>query len=231
MLNKSFIAPHLARLTESRPRSRDVAGHGPSPVPSAGAAGPTVMADGLGEFYSHRPQPRALTPMDVNREIKGVSDLTRPCWASLPRRAGISIEMQHELEPNLPRVWAEPVDFREALMNLIFNAVAALPRGGIITLVTRSLAPEAADPRPRVRIEVRDNGVGMDDQTRRRCLEPFFTARCQGVGLGLTLVRGVTQQLGGTIEIDSAPGCGACVRLTLPVRNPSRPAPATPASN
>jgi len=72
-------------------------------------------------------------------------------------------------------------ELREALINLVFNAVDALPHGGAITFVTRSLTPPASEPgrlaERQIQVEVRDNGVGMDEKVRQRCLEPFFPPR------------------------------------------------------
>src|SRR5208337_730877 len=98
----------------------------------------------------------------------------------------------------------------------------------IITLVTRSLnhaaAGENGNAEPQLQIEVRDDGVGMDEKTRQRCLEPFFSTKAQrgGTGLGLAMVYGMTQRHDGNIEIDSTPGRGTCIRLTLPIKRKTR---------
>jgi CheY-like chemotaxis protein len=110
------------------------------------------------------------------------------------------------------------------LINLIFNAVDALPQGGTITLVTRSVSRpvqgENLSPERQLQIEVRDNGIGMDEKTRQRCLEPFFSTKAKrgGTGLGLAMVYGMMRRHDGAIEIDSMPGQGTCVQLTFPVR-------------
>jgi CheY-like chemotaxis protein len=107
-------------------------------------------------------------------------------------------------------------EIREALTNLVFNAVDAMPQGGTLTLRTRSIPGEAGHEQ--ALIEVVDTGAGMDEETRRRCLEPFFTTKGErGTGLGLAMVYGVIQRNGGSIEIDSAPGAGTTVRLSFAV--------------
>ena len=113
---------------------------------------------------------------------------------------------------------------RQALTNLIFNAVDALPQGGVITLASRLIErPSTAESDhsvPHLQVEVRDNGIGMDEKTRQHCLEPFFSTKAQrgGTGLGLAMVYGMMRRHEGTIEIESTTGRGTCVRLTFPFR-------------
>jgi len=176
------------------------------------------------EFYRRRSDSEPLVEVNLNLIIQEVTELTRPRWRDISQREGISIQIQHELESQLPLVHSDPSELREALINLVFNAVDALPQGGIITLVTRSIHVPAAEPagasERRVQVEVKDNGTGMDEKTRQRCLEPFFTTKTLrgGTGLGLAMVYGMVQRHGGGIEIDSSPGQGTCIRLSFPVQ-------------
>jgi CheY-like chemotaxis protein/anti-sigma regulatory factor (Ser/Thr protein kinase) len=106
-------------------------------------------------------------------------------------------------------------EIRDALTNLIFNAVDAMPGGGTLWLRTRAMADESG--KKRVLIEVADSGAGMDEDTRRRCLEPFYTTKGErGTGLGLAMVYGMIQRHSAEIEIESAPGEGTTVRLSFP---------------
>ena len=108
-----------------------------------------------------------------------------------------------------PAINGSASEIRDAVVNLIFNAVDAMPEGGTITLQTRAMGNGAT-------IEVRDTGTGMDEQTRRRCLEPFFSTKGEhGNGLGLAMVYGMLKRHGGEIEIDSEPGRGTTMRLLL----------------
>jgi signal transduction histidine kinase/CheY-like chemotaxis protein len=176
------------------------------------------------EFYRQRSDSASLTLVDVNQIISEVIQLTRPRWRDISQRDGISIQIQNQLDPQLPLLLSDPSELREALINLIFNSVDALPLGGTITLVTRSFnvpAPQThGQAGPRIQIEVRDNGMGMDEKTRRHCLEPFFSTKTLhgGTGLGLAMVYGMMQRHDGTVEIDSQPGQGTCIRLTFPVQ-------------
>ncbi len=114
--------------------------------------------------------------------------------------------MRLDLAADLPAIAAVQGQVRDALVNLVFNAVDAMPNGGPLTLRTRMLEGDAA---PSVQLEVIDAGIGMDEETRRRCLEPFFTTKgTRGTGLGLAMVYGVAQRHGAGLEIESAPGQG-----------------------
>jgi signal transduction histidine kinase len=106
------------------------------------------------------------------------------------------------------------------LTNLIFNAVDAMPGGGIIEVNTSALTGCAPDgtSSPYVRLELIDCGIGMDEETRRRCLEPFFTTKGErGTGLGLAMVYGMAQRHNVSLEIDSKCGAGTTMRLLFPV--------------
>ncbi|HEY4359863.1 MAG TPA: PAS domain S-box protein [Bryobacteraceae bacterium] len=168
------------------------------------------------EFYRHREPQASLVPVDLNLMVQQVLDLTRVRWSDMPQQRGIVIEMRTELAPDLPQIGGIESEVREALVNLIFNAVDAMPEGGTLKLQTRA---SAADVRltPAVYLEITDTGQGMDEETRRRCLEPFFTTKGErGTGLGLAMVFGVMQRHNAEIEIESSPGVGTTMRLSFP---------------
>ena len=175
------------------------------------------------EFYRRDTNATQLVKVDIRQFFDEVTELTRPRWRDISQRESISIHVQSETEPNLPKLLCSPAELREALINLVFNAVDALPHGGSITLAGHVLAEDSsleAANEPRLLIEVRDTGVGMDEKTRARCLEPFFSTKAKhgGTGLGLAMVYGMMQRHGGSIAIESAPNQGTCVRLTFPLR-------------
>ena len=174
----------------------------------------------MGEFYRQREPQASLAPVDINKLVRQVADLTRARWSDMALQRGVAIEMRLELADNLALIAVAESQIRDALVNLVFNAVDAMPRGGVLTLRTRR-APEGGDAS--VMLEVSDTGVGMDEETRRRCLEPFFTTKgTRGTGLGLAMVYGVAQRHGATLDIESEPGVGTLVRLKF------REAPAEP---
>lgn len=174
------------------------------------------------EFYRQREPQLTLSTLNVNRLAQQVVDLTRARWSDMPQQQGIVIKMQTELAPDLPAIMGSESEIREALINLVFNAVDAMPEGGTLTLRTKVVegatdADGSRAPR-RVQIEVSDTGAGMDEDTRARCLEPFFTTKGErGTGLGLAMVYGVVQRHSAEIEIDSVAGKGTTMCLSFPV--------------
>ena len=180
------------------------------------------------EFYRPRDAQLGLTPVQMNSMVQQVVDLTRARWSDQPQQRGIMIRVQTELAPDLPQIMGVESEIREALTNLVFNAVDAMPAGGALTLRTR--VADADSERAAVVVEVADNGIGMDEETRRRCLEPFFTTKGElGTGLGLAMVFGMVQRHSAEIDIESAPGAGTTVRLVFAVptaipAEPGRPA-------
>jgi signal transduction histidine kinase/CheY-like chemotaxis protein len=170
------------------------------------------------EFYRQREPQLILMPVDLNAMVKQVLDLTRARWSDMPQQRGIVIQMSTILEPYLPAVAGMESEIREALTNLIFNAVDAMPNGGTLTLRTKSTREGRPESIPgRIHVQVEDTGVGMDEETRRRCLEPFFTTKGErGTGLGLGMVYGVAQRQNAELELESVAGSGTTVRLNFP---------------
>ena len=163
------------------------------------------------EFYRPRDAQLALAPVELNKLIGQVIELTKARWSDMPQQRGVVIEMTRDLAENLPRVPGVESEIREALTNLIFNAVDAMPEGGKLTVATRAAEQS-------VRLEVADTGIGMDEETRRKCLEPFFTTKGErGTGLGLAMVYGAVKRHSADIQIDSAPGQGTRFVITFPV--------------
>ncbi|WP_160164585.1 ATP-binding protein [Pedosphaera parvula] len=192
----------------------------------------------LREFYRRREEREPLNPLDLNRMIEQVVDLTRPRWRDISQGRGIMVEMNVILAEGIPTVIGIESELREALTNLILNAVDAMPKGGKLTLRTRlsgqNFSPDNT-PTHAV-LEVTDTGSGMNEETQRRCLEPFFSTKGnRGTGMGLPMVYGVMERHDGRIEIESEVGKGTTVRLIFPLReqasiNPS-PTKESPASS
>jgi signal transduction histidine kinase/ActR/RegA family two-component response regulator/uncharacterized membrane protein affecting hemolysin expression len=166
------------------------------------------------EFYREREAQLTLERVDMNRAVRQVVELTQPRWSDLPQQRGVMVELKTDLAEALPDMMGAEHEIRDALTNLIFNAVDAMPGGGTLTLRTRKATDGGAD---RVVIEVADTGIGMDEDTRRRCLEPFYTTKGErGTGLGLAMVYGMIQRHSAELDIESAAGRGTTVRLSFP---------------
>jgi PAS domain S-box-containing protein len=166
-------------------------------------------------------------PVDLNELVTEVVELTRPRWSDEARRRGASIDVSFA-RGEAPTVSANPAELRAVLTNLMLNAVQALPAGGRIDLTTGRQGKTAF-------VCVRDNGVGMDEDTRSRCFEPFFTTKgVEGTGMGLAVCWAVARRHGGGISVESEPGRGSAFTLWLPVpavgagRAPAAAEPAGP---
>ena len=179
----------------------------------------------LREFYRPREGPSDLRPVRIDLLLRQVAELTRARWHDMPQQRGVVVALEYDLAPDLPAVPGVETELREAFINLVFNAVDAMPSGGRLRLRAGQSAPGT------VSVEVTDTGLGMDEATRRRCLEPFFTTKgARGTGLGLAMVYGVAQRHGAEIEIESAPGAGTTVRLVFPSAGPAAAPAATDAA-
>ncbi len=169
------------------------------------------IVERLRQFYKKREEiENELEWVDLNEVVREVIELTEAKWKKTPVEKGINIEVECALSPDIKKVRGVKSEIREALVNLIFNAVDALTEGGKITIATQ-MDKEA------VKLIVKDNGIGMDKETLDHCLEPFFTTKGKkGTGLGLSIVYGIMNRHGGKIKILSEPGKGTEVILIFP---------------
>jgi signal transduction histidine kinase/CheY-like chemotaxis protein len=187
-----------SRLTTIRRAIEDVAG----------------TIERMREFYRPREAAREFNKLNIHAAIEQVVQLTEPRWRALPQERGIVVELRKDFATSLPDVMGDEVELRDALTNLVFNAVDAMPQGGALTLRTRAVRENGGQA---VQIEVADSGIGMDEETRRRCVEPFFTTKGQrGTGLGLASVYGMLQRHDARLEIDSVAGQGTTMRMVFP---------------
>jgi signal transduction histidine kinase/ActR/RegA family two-component response regulator len=171
------------------------------------------------EFYRQREAQLDLAPVRLDELVRQVLDLTRARWSDMAVQRGAVITIETELTPDAPAILGVESEIREALINLVLNAVDAMPEGGNLALRTNLAGGEVNGGRPKtLEIEVADDGIGMDAETLRRCLEPFFTTKGErGTGLGLGMVYGVAQRHGAEMDVRSTPGAGTVVSLAFPV--------------
>ena len=175
--------------------------------------------DRLRGFYRPADDEQILEPLHLNALVDQAIALTRPRWHGQALAQGVTVDVRADLCAELPPLLADGAELREMLTNLIFNAVDAIPApGGSITVRTRH-EPGTRAGEGNIILSGADSGAGRDEETRRRCLEPFFTTKGErGTGLGLSMVYGTTQRHGGRIELESTPGRGTTFTFTLPVR-------------
>ena len=170
----------------------------------------THVVSRLREFYRPATCNDVRVPVDLNETVQQAVSLTAPKWKGKARMDGVQIEVLTNLQAS-SFVAGNASELREVLTNLIFNAVDAMPRGGKIVVSTGMQGGHAT-------IAVTDSGTGMSEDDRARCLEPFFTTKGdRGTGLGLSVVYGIIQRHGGTIEIRSEIGRGTTFSISLPL--------------
>ena len=168
-----------------------------------------AMVNRLREFYRPGGRDEPRTAIKVSALVEQAAAITKPKWSAQSLGQGITIEVITDVQ-DVPAIAGDAAELREALTNLIFNAVDAMPEGGTVTLRVRE---GLAD----VRLEVSDTGIGMPEEVQRRCLEPFFTTKGErGTGLGLAMVYGTVERHGGTMAIESQPGEGTTFCIMLP---------------
>jgi PAS domain S-box-containing protein len=145
------------------------------------------------------------------RTVVNLNDVVLEAQSLLDRVIGERVSIVTKLEPQLMRVYADPGQLGQVLVNLALNARDAMPDGGTLTIRTSNDGVNAV-------VAVADTGHGMDEPTRARIFEPFFSTKAvgEGTGLGLAMVHGIIRQTGGEISVDSAPGSGTVFRISLP---------------
>jgi len=175
-------------------------------INTAGRDGAHVVSR-LRDFYRPRGAADVLELLDLNEIARQSIALAKPRCAK--RESAGAVLFQTDFENKVTAAGIAP-ELREALTNLISNALDAIPAAGVITLRTQNHDGAAI-------VEVIDTGTGMSPEVRERCLEPFFTTKGDhGTGLGLAMVFGIIKRHQGTLEIESEPGKGTTVRIRLP---------------
>ena len=161
----------------------------------------------LQEFTrTRRDQP--FVAVDLNEVVRGALEITQSRWREEAHSRGVNVEV-HTSFGSLPTVAGDPAELREAMTNLILNAVDAMPTGGSLTLTTKV-------ENNLIVVTVEDTGVGIPEAIRGKIFDPFFTTKGpQGTGLGLSMTYGILSRHGARITVDSHEGHGATFRLTF----------------
>ncbi len=174
------------------------------------------------EFTKIKPE-SAFGFTDLNRVIDDSLELTKAYWKEKATAAGTPIEVKRELNAE-SGVIGDEAELREAVTNLILNALDAMPNGGTLTLKTE-------EDDSSVRLSVKDTGVGMPEDVKEKIFTPFFTTKGeQGTGLGLSLVKGIITRHRGEISVENGRESGSSFKIRLP-KCDLRSEPEAPDSN
>ncbi len=162
-------------------------------------------------------------PTDLNQRVETAVNLLR---RTIPKM----VEIQMDLEPDLPRIMADPTQMDQIVINLVRNASDAMPEGGRVSIQTRKVTLDreqclqfpGLEPGPYLRMRVSDTGHGIPEEVLGQIFDPFFTTKGydKGIGLGLSSVYGVVENHGGRIICHSQPGQGSVFTIYLPLREP-----------
>lgn len=164
----------------------------------------------LREFYKPGEEPE-LVPHDLSELVHQTVHLTEPAWKVQTEAEGRHVQVEAIVDdPPVAEVRVDESQIRETLTNLILNAVDAMPNGGTITVSLRTEGEM-------VLLSVSDTGEGMSETILKRCREPFFTTKGEhGTGLGLAMCHGIVKRHRGILSIESEPGSGTAVTISLP---------------
>jgi len=147
--------------------------------------------------------------IDVDQLMIEVGEITRPRWKDRAEATNVHITLNRRIGANTT-IMGDAGELREVLVNMVFNAVDAMPEGGRLTLSSERVGGE-------VIISISDTGIGMNDEVRSRIFDPFFTTKGQaGMGLGLSVSYGIVMRHGGTVEVESEVGRGTNFRIRFP---------------
>jgi PAS domain S-box-containing protein len=161
------------------------------------------------EFYRPRIENEEFKKIDLNKVIQSSIDFTKHRWKDMAESQGKVIRVKTQLQSNLPFVMGDESEIREALTNLIINSSDAMPDGGLLDLKSYASDNE-------ITLEIRDTGIGMDEETLSHCLDPFFSTKGEkGTGLGLSMVYGIVNRHQGRIEIESEKNKGTIFKLVF----------------
>ncbi|MFL6210568.1 MAG: ATP-binding protein [Pyrinomonadaceae bacterium] len=158
--------------------------------------------------FARQRRDRDFELLAIDQLLLDVTEMTRPRWKDRAEAANVHITFNSHIETSALAM-GDDSELREVLINIIFNAVDALPEGGVITLA-------AVEKNDAVEISVSDTGIGMSPEVRSRIFDPFYTTKGKaGLGLGLAVSYGIILRHGGTINVESEVGRGTTFRITL----------------
>jgi two-component system NtrC family sensor kinase len=171
------------------------------------------LADSVKNLLSLTRQPKPLlTLLDVNGVLEELIRLSEP-WLHTHK-----VAMLTSISPGLPRVLGNLTQLQTLFLNLISNAIDAMPQGGTLNLQTRHLPPSESDHAGWVHISIADTGIGITEETKKKIFDPFFTTKKvgEGTGLGLSICDKIVKEHSGTLAVESEVGKGSVFTVLLP---------------
>lgn len=182
----------------------------------------------LREFYRSRTDLEPPSEFSIQSAIQEVLELTRHRWKNEAQAAGQHYDLVVDLQ-DTPKIYGSVSEIRQAMTNIVLNAVDAMPDGGTLRVRSYQVGHWVC-------LQVADTGHGMSEEVRRRCFEPFFTTKGRaGTGLGLSIVFGIIERHGGRVDLHSEEGHGTTFTFWLPIERAREaasrgPVETTPAS-
>ena len=159
--------------------------------------------------FAKPPKPQLL-PVNINDVLEATVNASIPYSSSAPDSPK-AIRIVKHFDPHLPMTMVDPLEMQQVFLNLLMNAVQAMPSGGTVTATTFENAAAKE-----IHIEITDTGMGINDEISEKIFQPFFTTKNKGTGLGLAISKQFIEMHGGTISAEKNPAGGATFRIILP---------------
>jgi signal transduction histidine kinase len=173
------------------------------------------LADSVKNFLSFTRQPKPqLRSLDVNEVLEELIHLSEPWFLAR------NVRLSSHLSPDLPSILGDSTHLQTLFLNLITNALDAMPRGGALTIKTRQTPPTLSSEDGRwLEISITDNGIGITEESKKRIFDPFFTTKKmgEGTGLGLSICEKIIKEHSGRIDVESEVGKGSTFSVYIPV--------------
>ena len=173
------------------------------------------LADSVKNFLSFTRQPKPqLRPLDVNEVLEELIHVSEP-WLFAR-----NVRLSTDLFPNLPTILGDPTHLQTLFLNLITNALDAMPQGGVLTIKTRQgLSSLSSEDGKWLEISITDTGIGITEESKKRIFDPFFTTKKigEGTGLGLAICEKIVKEHSGRIDLESEVGKGSTFFICIPI--------------
>ncbi|MDF1591187.1 MAG: PAS domain S-box protein [Desulfobacterales bacterium] len=179
----------------------------------------------IGDFTRTAPKETELVPVDLRQIIHNALEFTASRWKNVYQKEGYPFELKLNLN-EIPTLPGDESELQEAFVNIILNSLDAMPHGGSLEIESRFLDNLPAyqnehkiDPAGFLRVKITDTGIGMDEQTRKKIFDPFFSTKgVKGLGLGLSIAYGIIKRHHGDMKVDSRKGFGTTFTIYLPLK-------------